>query len=295
MFDWRKLEVFLKLYETKSFSKTAKELFISQPTVTIHLKDLENYLGVRLFDRDTRNVIPTRAGKIVYEYGKEMLKLYKEMEKELWPYKEEEGGLVEIGGSTIPGQYILPRIIKMFKETYPKITVYLKVSDTQGVVEGILKGEFDLGVVGAKLKQAELFFEPCCDDEIVLIGPSYFGRDEIDLENLYELPLIKRESGSGTWKNVLQTLEERGINLSKLNIVGEMGSTEAVKAAVKEGLGLSFVSKRAIELEASLGIIKEVKIRNFQIIRKFYLVYFKNKKFSLATEKFLKFFKKILS
>ncbi|PMP61325.1 MAG: LysR family transcriptional regulator [Caldimicrobium thiodismutans] len=295
MFDWRKLEVFLKLYETKSFSKTAKELFISQPTVTIHLKDLENYLGVRLFDRDTRNVIPTRAGKIVYEYGKEMLRLYKEMEKELWPYKEEEGGLVEIGGSTIPGQYILPRIIKMFKETYPKITVYLKVSDTQGVVEGILKGEFDLGVVGAKLKQAELFFEPCCDDEIVLIGPSYFGRDEIDLENLYELPLIKRESGSGTWKNVLQTLEERGINLSKLNIVGEMGSTEAVKAAVKEGLGLSFVSKRAIELEASLGIIKEVKIRNFQIIRKFYLVYFKNKKFSLATEKFLKFFKKILS
>ncbi len=295
MFDWRKLEVFLKLYETKSFSKTAKELFISQPTVTIHLKDLENYLGVRLFDRDTRNVIPTRAGKIVYEYGKEMLKLYKEMEKELWPYKEEEGGLVEIGGSTIPGQYILPRIIKMFKETYPKITVYLKVFDTQGVVEGILKGEFDLGVVGAKLKQAELFFEPCCDDEIVLIGPSYFGRDEIDLENLYELPLIKRESGSGTWKNVLQALEERGINLSKLNIVGEMGSTEAVKAAVKEGLGLSFVSKRAIELEASLGIIKEVKIRNFQIIRKFYLVYFKNKKFSLATEKFLKFFKKILS
>ncbi|MGC9109260.1 MAG: selenium metabolism-associated LysR family transcriptional regulator [Caldimicrobium sp.] len=295
MFDWRKLEVFLKLYETKSFSKTAKELFISQPTVTIHLKDLENYLGVRLFDRDTRNVIPTRAGKIVYEYGKEMLKLYKEMEKELWPYKEEEGGLVEIGGSTIPGQYILPRIIKMFKETYPKIIVYLKVSDTQGVVEGILRGEFDLGVVGAKLKQAELFFEPCCDDEIVLIGPSYFGRDEIDLENLYELPLIKRESGSGTWKNVLQTLEERGINLSKLNIVGEMGSTEAVKAAVKEGLGLSFVSKRAIELEASLGIIKKVKIRNFQIIRKFYLVYFKNKKFSLATEKFLKFFKKILS
>jgi DNA-binding transcriptional LysR family regulator len=224
-----------------------------------------------------------------------MLKLYKEMEKELWPYKEEEGGLVEIGGSTIPGQYILPRIIKMFKETYPKIIVYLKVSDTQGVVEGILRGEFDLGVVGAKLKQAELFFEPCCDDEIVLIGPSYFGRDEIDLENLYELPLIKRESGSGTWKNVLQTLEERGINLSKLNIVGEMGSTEAVKAAVKEGLGLSFVSKRAIELEASLGIIKKVKIRNFQIIRKFYLVYFKNKKFSLATEKFLKFFKKILS
>ncbi len=235
MFDWRKLEVFLKLYETKSFSKTAKELFLSQPTVTIHLKDFEKYLGVRLFDRDTRNVIPTRAGNIAYKYGKEMLRLFREMEKALWPYREIEGGLIEVGGSTIPGQYILPRVIKMFREENPKITVYLKVSDTQGVIEGIVKGEFELGVVGAKTKQTELFFEPCCDDEIVLIAPSHFEKDEINLEDLYDLPLIKREEGSGTWKNVIQRLEERGINPSKLNIVGEMGSTEAVKAAVKEG------------------------------------------------------------
>ncbi len=294
MFDWRKLEVFLKLYETKSFSKTAKELFLSQPTVTIHLKDLEKYLGVRLFDRDTRNVIPTRAGKVVYEYGREMLRLYRQMEKELMPYKVLEGGLVEIGGSTIPGQYILPRIIKLFKEIYPKILVYLKVSDTQGVVEGIIKGEFDLGVVGAKLKQTELTFEPCCDDEIVLIAPSHFDKDEITLEDLYKLPLIKREEGSGTWKNVIQRFEEMGLHPTKLNIVGEMGSTEAVKAAVKEGLGLSFVSKRAIELEASLGLIREVKIKNFTINRKFYLVYFKNKKFSPVAEKFLKFFRKAI-
>ncbi len=295
MFDWRKLEVFLKLYETKSFSKTAKELFLSQPTVTIHIKDLEKYFGVRLFDRDTRNVIPTRAGKIVYEYGKEMLRLYRQMEKELLPYKEIEGGLVEIGGSTIPGQYILPRIIKLFKEIYPKVVVYLKVSDTQGVVDGILRGEFDLGVVGAKLKQAELTFEPCCDDEIVLIAPFHFEKDEINLEDLYKIPLIKREEGSGTWKNVIQKLDERGIHPAKLNIVGEMGSTEAVKAAVKEGLGLSFVSRRAIELEASLGLIKEVKIKNFKINRKFYLVYYRNKKFSPVAERFLNFFKEVIS
>lgn len=295
MFDWRKLEIFLKLYETKSFSKTAKELFLSQPTVTIHLKDLEQFLGVRLFDRDTRNVIPTGAGKVVYNYGKEMLRLYRQMEKDLTPYRVFEGGLVEIGGSTIPGQYVLPRLIKMFRELYPKIVVYLKVSDTQGVVEGIIKGEFDFGVVGAKLKQVELTFEPCCNDEIVLIAPSHFDRDEINTEDLPKLPIIKREEGSGTWKNVLQRLEEKGISLTKLNIVGEMGSTEAIKAAVKEGLGLSFVSKRAIELEASLGLIKEVKIKNFRIIRKFYLVYFKNKKFSPVAEKFLNFFREAIS
>jgi len=295
MFDWRKLEVFLRVYETKNFSKAAKELYLSQPTVTVHLKDLEHSLGVRLLDRDTRNVIPTKAGHIVYEYGKQMLRYYREMEKELHPYKELEGGLVEIGGSTIPGQYLLPRVIKLFKEIHPKILIFLKVSDTSGVIEGVLKGEFDLGVVGARTKQSELSFEPCCGDEIVLIAPQTFPKEELDLKDLYELPLIKREEGSGTWKNVLYSLEKAGLNPSKLNIVGEMGSTEAVKSAVREGLGLSFVSKRAISLETSLNLLKEVKIKNFKINRQFYLVYFKNKHFSPATEKFFKFFKEMVS
>ncbi|MFN3920892.1 MAG: selenium metabolism-associated LysR family transcriptional regulator [Caldimicrobium sp.] len=294
MLDWRKLEVFIKVYETKSFSRAAKELFLSQPTVTIHLKELENFLGVRLLDRDTRNVIPTKAGKIVYEYGKQILHIYKQMEKELWPFKDDEAGYIEIGGSTIPGQYILPRIIKLFKEENPKIKIYLKVSDTQGVIEGVLNGIFEFGVVGAKTKQSELIFEACCEDEILLIAPSDFLEDEISLSQLYTLPLIKREEGSGTWKNVIQALEKVGLNPAKLNIVGEMGSTEAVKTAVKEGLGLSFVSKRAVELEVTLNLIKIVSIKNFQIKRNFFLIYLRNKEFSPPGQKFLNFFKKVI-
>lgn len=294
MFDWRKLEVFIKIFETKSFSKAAKELFLSQPTVTIHLKELENFLGVRLLDRDTRNVIPTKAGKIVYEYGKQILRIYKQMEKELWPYRDEEAGYIEIGGSTIPGQYILPRIIKLFKEENPKIKVYLKVSDTQGIIEGVLNGIFEFGVVGAKTKQSELNFEACCEDEIILIAPSDFSEDEISLSQIYTLPLIKREEGSGTWKNVILALERVGLNPAKLNIVGEMGSTEAVKSAVKEGLGLSFVSRRAVELELALNLIKAVRIKDLQIIRNFYLIYLRNKEFSPPGQKCLNFFKRLL-
>ncbi|MFN4196882.1 MAG: selenium metabolism-associated LysR family transcriptional regulator [Caldimicrobium sp.] len=294
MFDWRKLEVFIKLYETRNFSKTAKELFLSQPTVTIHLKELEQYLGVKLFTRDTRNVIPTKAGKVVYEYGKQILLLYKQMEKELWPYKDEEAGYVEIGGSTIPGQYILPRIIKLFKEEYPKVMVYLKVSDTQGVIENIINGHFEFGVVGAQTKQNELFFEPCCEDEIILIAPPDFPEEKIELSQLANFPVIKREEGSGTWKNVMQALENADFNMGKLTIVGEMGSTEAVKSAVKEGLGLSFVSKRAVELELALNLVKRVEIKNLIIKRHFYLVYLKNKDFSPPCKKFLEFLRKII-
>ncbi len=294
LLDWRKLEVFLKVYETKSFSKTAKELFLSQPTITIHIKELENAFGVRLLDRDTRNVMPTKAGRVVYTYGKQMLQIFRQMERELLPFKDEEAGLVEIGGSTIPGQYILPRIIKLFKEEYPKVSIYLKVSDTQGVIEGVLRGEFELGVVGARTKQSELKFEACCEDEIILIAPSDFDKKELLLPELEGLPIIKREEGSGTWKNVISALERAHISPQRLNIVGEMGSTEAVKASVKEGLGLSFISKRAVELELSLNLLKEVKIKDFSIHRNFYLCYLKNKDFPPASSKFLEFFKKIV-
>ncbi|MDM7202763.1 MAG: selenium metabolism-associated LysR family transcriptional regulator, partial [Thermodesulfobacteriaceae bacterium] len=286
--------VYIKVFESKSFSKAAKELFLSQPTVTIHIKELENFLGVSLFSRDTRNVIPTKAGKIVYEYGKQILQIYKQMDKELWPYRDEESGYVEIGGSTIPGQYILPRLIKLFKEEHPKIKVFLKVSDTQGVIEEILKGSFEFGVVGAKSKHSDLVFEACCKDEIVLISPPDFSEKSISLSKLPELPLIMREEGSGTWRNVIEHLERAGLNSKTLNIVGEMGSTEAVKASVKEGLGCSFVSRRAVELEVTLNLIKIVEIKDLKINRFFYLVYLKNKEFTPASQKFLNFIKKVL-
>lgn len=295
MFDWRKLEVFLKVYETRSFTKTARAMYLSQPTVTIHIRQLEEFLGVNLLDRDTRNVIPSKAGKIVYEYGKRILQLYREMERELSPYKEVETGLIEIGGSTIPGQYILPRVIKLFREIYPQTKIFLKVSDTAGVIEGLLRGDLELGVVGAKLKQGNLHFEACCQDEIVLIAPQDFAKEKISLRELTDLPLIKREEGSGTWITVVSHLEKRGIDPYRLKIVGEMGSTEAVKSAVKAGLGLSFVSKRAVELEVTLKLLKIVTVENFEITREFYLAYLKNKKFNSTGEMFLNFCREMFS
>jgi DNA-binding transcriptional LysR family regulator len=112
MFDWRKLQVFLKVYEAKSFSQAAKELFLSQPTVTIHIKELEEQLGVNLFERTTRNVVPTKAGHILYQYGVKLWQLWSGLEKELLSQKDPESGRVEVGASTIPGQYILPHLSK---------------------------------------------------------------------------------------------------------------------------------------------------------------------------------------
>ena len=292
MIDFRKLEVFLKVYETQSFSKTSKLLYLTQPTVTLHIKDLEEILGVKLLDRNTRKVIPSKAGKVVYEYGKEIINLLKEMEKELEIFKDEKRGIVEIGGSTIPGQYILPKIIKSFKEKYPQISVYLKVGDSREIVEKVIKGDFDLGMVGAVFKNKELVYIPCYEDEIVLIAPPDFPKDEISLEELYDISLIKREEGSGTWENAIESLQKKGLDILKLNIVGEMGSTEAIKESVKAGLGCGFISSLAIELEKALNLLKVIKIKNISIKRKFYLIYPKVKKITSSEEKFIKFIKK---
>lgn len=292
MIDLKKLEVFVKVYEVGNFSKVSQILYLSQPTITIHIKDLEETFGVKLLDRHTRRVVPTKAGRVVYEYGREILNLFKKMEKDLLPFKEEEGGLIELGGSTIPGHYILPKIIKEFKKLHPKIMVFLKVGDTEEIIEKVWSGALEFGVVGAIIKNKNLIFKPCFQDEIVLIAPSSFEREELELKELYEIPLIKREEGSGTWKTVVGALEKEGIDIFRLNLVGEMGSTEAVKEAVKSELGCGFVSLRAIELEKKLNLLKIVSIKNFKIYRNFYLIYPKFKNFTPSAKLFLEFFQK---
>lgn len=293
MIDLRKLEAFIKVYETQSFSKASKLLHLAQPTITLQIKDLEEFWGVKLFERHTRKVRPSKAGKIVYIYGKQITRLLKEMGKELELIKNEKRGIIEIGGSTIPGQYILPKLIKKFKEKNPHISLFLKVGDSKEVAERVLSGDFDIGMIGAIFKNKELVHIPCYEDEIVLIGPSNFSKTEIELEEIYSLPLIKREEGSGTWKKVIEILQKKRIDIEKLNIVGEMGSTEAVKEAVKEGLGYGFISSLAIELETKLDLLKIIRIKDVLIKRKFYLVYNRLRKITPLEKEFIKFIKNI--
>jgi len=295
MIDLRKLEIFLKVYETRSFSKASKLLHLAQPTITLHIKDLEEALGISLLDRNTRRVLPSKPGKVVYNYGIQIISLVKQMEKELEFFKAKDKGFVEIGGSTIPGQYILPKVIKAFREKNPGASVFLKVGDSKEVFEKVLTGDVDIGVVGAIYNNKEIICKPCYEDEIVLIAPPEFEKEEVEIEELYEIDLIKREPGSGTWKTVVEELDKMGFDLLKLKIVAEMGSTEAIKEAVKAGLGCGFVSALAVEVETSLKMLKIVKIKDLSIKRKFYLIRLKNKKLLPMEEKFVEFLKDFLS
>ncbi len=294
MVDLRKLEALVAVVETGSFSRAAEKIHLTQPTISGHIKALEEYFGLRLFDRHTRSVNPTRAGRLLYDYAKKLLLLYRELEREMAYFKGEKVGKLDLGGSTIPGQYILPQLIADFRKAYPGISVFLKVGDTKEIIEKVREGELEIGMVGAQEEDPELVFEACCEDEIVLIAAAQNRFSRVSLEELPELPLIAREPGSGTWRTALKALEEKGLSPQKLTLVAEMGSTEAVKQAVKAGLGLAFVSRKAVEEELSRHEIQILPLKGLRIRRHFFLVYPARRTLSPPAQAFLNFYRKDL-
>ena len=273
--DLRKLEVFCKVYELKSFSRAGKACLLSQPTVSEHIRHLETHLDVRLFDRLGREVVPTRAGEILYNYARRMLNLKREARQTLERYRGKMSGDLELGGSTIPGQYILPTLIGRFRENFPAIFIKLVIADTMKITNMVLDGGLELGVVGAKVKNNKLQYEQLFDDELVLaVSPDHHWakRSAIRLEELPQAPFIMREQGSGTRMTMLEILEQAGLDSQEFKVVAEMGSTDAIRQAIKAKVGVSILSRRAIADELQFKQLCHVPVKGLSLGRHFYLV-----------------------
>lgn len=273
--DLRRLEVFCNVYELKSFSRAAKASLLSQPTVSEHIRYLETFLDVRLFDRLGREVVPTRAGDILYSYALRMLKLRQEASRALELYQGRMSGDLELGGSTIPGQYILPGLIGSFKERFTDIRIRLIIADTMKITDLVLEGALELGVVGAKIKNSKLQFDQLFDDELVLAVPpeqSWISHSVISVEQLSRAPFIMREPGSGTRMMMLEILEQAGFDPLDLEVVAEMGSTDAIRQAIKAKVGVSILSRRAIADELHFKQLRQIPIKDLSFTRHFYLV-----------------------
>ena len=273
--DLRRLEVFCKVYELKSFSRAGKACLLSQPTVSEHIRHLETHLDVRLFDRLGREVVPTRAGEILYNYARRMLNLKREARQTLERYRGKMSGDLDLGGSTIPGQYILPTLIGRFRENFPDIFIKLVIADTMKITNMVLDGGLELGVVGAKVKNNKLQYEQLFDDELVLaVSPDHHWaqRSAIRLEELPQALFIMREQGSGTKMTMLEILEQAGLDSQKFKVVAEMGSTDAIRQAIKAKVGVSILSRRAIADELQFEQLCHIPVKGLSLARHFYLV-----------------------
>ncbi len=292
--DLWQLHIFCKVFELKSFSKAGDAIHLSQPTVSSHIKDLEEHFGCRLIDRLTKEVMPTKAGELLYTYAREMLALRDETEIALAEFQGKVKGHLLIGGSTIPGVHILPEIVGNFMKAYPDVTISLAIGDTEKIISDTLSCALELGIVGAKTGDKRIFQEKLVQDQMKLVVPAahkWARKDHIPLKALLKEPFIIRERGSGTLESIRHTLNRSGHSIEDLNVTSEMGSTQAVIQGIKHGMGISILSIIAVSEELKAGTLKSLAIEGVDLRRSFYLTRHKYRTASPLCQIFMKFLK----
>jgi DNA-binding transcriptional LysR family regulator len=290
--DLGQLEAFVQVANQRSFSRAAEALFLTQPTISEHVRALEDELGVQLLDRLGRGATPTRAGQLLLGYAHRMLALSREAHQALDRFQGRMSGELVVGGSTIPGEYVLPALIGQFKAKYPDILISLLIGSTRQVADWLEEGRVELGVVGARPASRALEAKELMPDELVVVVPSthaWATRRTATVADLQKEPMIVRERGSGSREAIEHALHEAGLSLASLRIAGEMGSTQAVKQAVRAGVGIALISKRAVEDECRAGLLACVKIKDLRIARAFHLITHRDRTRSPLAQAFVEF------
>lgn len=254
----RRLQVFHAVAEVSSFTRAAVTLHMTQPAVTHQIRQLEEELGTRLFDRANNRISLTEAGEEVLEYASRILGLYGEMQESVKDLTGERAGLVTLGASTTVAEYMLPELLGEFRQHFPDVRIRLRVANTDAVVAMVAENEIDLGVVEGAVDNGVLVIEECRRDELqVLVPPDHplAQHDVVSPTDLLAWPFLFREDGSGTRSVIERYLEEQGIDVAQLERPFELGSTEAIKGAVRAGTGVSILSSAALEKEVKLGLL----------------------------------------
>ncbi|HUP43446.1 MAG TPA: selenium metabolism-associated LysR family transcriptional regulator [Thermoanaerobaculia bacterium] len=289
----RALEAFCATYEEASFTRAARRLGLSQPTISSHIAALEKELGAAMFDRVGREVQPTRAARLLYRHARRLLDLSREMTAELDRFLHGLHGHLLVGASTIPGEYWLPARLGRFHALYPEIEITLEIHDTREVTERVRDGRLELGVVGARIDDGGLEFRELAVDRLVLVAPptaAWRDRAEVSLDELRDVPFVMREPGSGTRLRFERALAALGLDSGALRVVAELGSTTAVKEAVKAGLGVSVLSRLAIQADLDAGLAVALDVRGLDGLRRsFFSVVHTGRALSSLAEAFLGF------
>jgi len=292
--DLKTLEVFCRIVEFRSFTRAAEAVSLTQPTVSGHIKDLEEELGLRLLDRAGRTVTPTRAGDILYTYARRILGLRAEAQQAIGEHKGGLRGDLALGGSNIPGSYVLPPIIAAFKQDHPDAAITLHIKDSREIVRGVGDGTYELGMVGARFEEGRVRYDRYAQDELVLAVPAshaWAGRSGVRLRDLIGQPIIMRERGSGTRKVMEKAMAGHGLSADRLRTVLEVTSNEAIRQALKAGAGVAVISRRAVLDDVRCGTVAALRFQGSRMIRDFFLVTHRTRSRSPLGDAFLAFLK----
>jgi len=271
--DFHQLRIFSEVYRLRSFTKAAEELNISQPTISEHIKNLESELSASLFDRLGRSIIPTATAELLFPRAQQLLDSLNRLHDDLVRARDEVSGAIVLGASTIPGTYIVPARVVKFSRLHPKVNFEVIIEDTSRITQMILDHQLFCGIVGARTFSDKLSYQSLVRDELLLVGRQEFCSDAgISATELRKLPFLLREKGSGTRNCMEEHFSGIGIYPGGLSEVATLGSTAAVKEAVRQGLGVSVLSRLAVQEELANGSLKEIVVKDLQMSRDFFLV-----------------------
>lgn len=278
--------------EKKSFSEAARSLYMTQPAVTHQVKNLESHFATPLFKRESNTVLLTPVGQILYKYAKRFSKLDDELMEEIEHHTGRLKGDLIIGACTMVGGHLMPDLVKDFCEVHPEVKFSIDIGNCPSVIDKLLKGTIDVGLIGDKAVHRGLALEELFEHTLLLVSsPDYVSIDggTVSLKDLTGMKLLLREEGVGTRVRFEELVSQNGMNLRKFQIITVAGSDEVIKMMVKNGVGVSFFPRKAIERELEIGDLKTFTLQEGELKHRFYLVYRKQKVTSLKTKNFLDF------
>ena len=273
MLDFR-LKVFQSVAVNLSFTKAAHQLYITQPAITRHIRELELEFETKLFHRTGNRVSLTEAGKILLSYAEQISTLHNEAKIDISRLQGSPGGELRLGASTTVAQYVIPGALAKFSERFPKTRLSLVNGNSEQIEQLLLKNKINIGIVEGKPANTDLRYAPFLDDELVIftalknkaVGP------KVSRQDFAALPLVLRERGSGTLEIIEKCLKQAGINPKDLHVLMYLGSTEAIKGFIKTGIGTGIVSRFAIEQELLQQVFKLVLVPGLKFPRQFYFI-----------------------
>lgn len=279
IFDFR-LKVFYTVAQRLSFTKAAADLFVTQPAVTKHIKELEQQLNVQLFRRNGTSISLTPAGKILLQYAEKIFQTYTELETELAQLNKMEAGTLHIGASTTVAQTILPRLLAMFKRTYPEVTFNFVQGNTDLITQLVLAEKIDIAIVEGAAHYPQIAYSPFAKDEIVLVtraNNQLSKKAEITPKQLLNIPLILREAGSGTLDIIFNALTDAGINPKDLQVEIRLESSIAIKQYLLYSETATFLSIQSVISELKYNELSIIDIKGLDIFRTFQFIQLQGK------------------
>lgn len=286
------LTSYCSVVDLKSFSLAADRLGITQPTISLQIKALENELGTQLLHRDGHHIIPTEEGKLVYQNSLKILSLYEKTKQDILKSKKDFHGSLIIGASSGPAEYPIPILLGQFKLAHPESKINLQVGDSSEIIEKVASQAIELGFVGTKRRDGNLVFDAYIEDRLVLVtakSNELSRKKTISIDELRDLPLILQQSGSGATINLQDALSSAGLKIGELNILMELGLQDSVKSAVLAGYGATIISSLGIKKEIEKGALVQLEVKDLDLRRQLYICHNRLIPLSNLAKKFLSF------